>query len=101
MLTSLLILSKGKKIKAKDDDNKSDGSFSQSTQVKSVRSEEDFTLSISEKLGNGQKNIFKIVNNSRKPSVVRGNNAPKRSVDKAVDIFNLLVKEAKVNFKNT
>lgn len=86
----------GKKLKAKDDDNKSDGSTSQSTQVKSVRSEDDFTLTVSEKLGQGQKNIFKIVNHSRKPSVTRENFQSRNGVERAVDIFNIMVKEAKV-----
>lgn len=61
----------------------------------SNKPEDDYRIGLSERIENHQKQIFKIVNTTRK-KVQPQKNAPKMDVKKAVDLFNGFVREAKV-----
>ncbi len=67
--------------------------MSQTTQAKS---EDDFKLTLSEKIEQGQRNIFKIVNNSRQLHLRKEKPENQTHLKKAIDMFNLFLQEAKV-----
>jgi len=79
-----------------DDDNDSELTADESTQN---RGEDDYRIGLSERIEQHQKQIFKIVNTTRKkvnkPQVQTQKNPPKMDVKKAVDLFNGFVREAK------
>jgi len=87
----------GKKLKNRGDDDEDNESELTADESTSNKPEDDYRIGLSERIEHHQKQIFKIVNTTRKkPQPQTQKNAPKMDVKKAVDLFNGFVREAKV-----